>query len=127
MAEANKLTRAQGRGLAALLAQPTVKKAAAVAGVSERTLFYWLKLPSFTAAYRDGRRLLVEAALGQLQRLTAKAVQALRRNLTAGSPADQVRAALGVIDRAVKGVELLDIEERLASLEKDRKRERAKR
>jgi DNA-binding transcriptional MerR regulator len=122
-----KLTRKQEQAVAALLAQRTLKAAAQAVGVNESTLRTWLQQGAFVTAYREARRRVVEDAVAQLQRLTSKAVQALRRNLTAGSPADQVRAALGILDRAVKGVELLDIEERLAAVEKDRKRERAKR
>ena len=46
-----KLTRKQEQAVAALLEQPTVLRAATVAGVSERTLRLWLKDPGFKAAY----------------------------------------------------------------------------
>jgi phage terminase small subunit len=122
----NNLTRKQERAVAALLAHPTVARAAAAAGVSERSVYHWLKEPTFLKAYREGRRQLVEAALGQLQRATAQAVRTLVRNLKAVKASDQVRSALGILDRAVKGVELIDLEERVAELEQVAELERAR-
>jgi AcrR family transcriptional regulator len=120
------LTRKQERAVAALLAHPTVAQAAAAAGVSERSLYNWFKEPAFLKAYREGRRQLVEAALGQLQRATAQAVRTLVRNLKAAKASDQVRSALGILDRAVKAVELIDLEERVAELEQVADLERAR-
>jgi hypothetical protein len=104
--------------VAALLALPTVAAAAQKAGVSERTLRNWLKLPAFVSAYREARRQIVELAIGQLQRLTHQAVEALQKNLACGKEAVEVSAAFGVLDRAFKGVELVDLAERVKALER---------
>jgi hypothetical protein len=117
MAGAGNLSRKQEQAVAALLSEPTVAAAASNAGVAERTLWRWLQVPEFHAEYRAARRRVVEGAIGQLQRATVEAVETLRRNLNCGSPSTEVRAALGILDQAVRGVELLDIEELLSELE----------
>src|SRR5438093_635470 len=105
----SKLDRKQEALIAALLTEPTHAAAATQAGVSEATLHRWLHLPEFQAAYRLARRGVVETAIGRLQQSTGKAVAALERNLTCGQPSNEIRAALGMLDHAVKAVELLDL------------------
>jgi hypothetical protein len=114
----DKLSRKQEEAVAALLQHPTLRRAAAAAGVDEKTLRKWLKLPAFLIAYRAARRQVVEAAIGHLQRATAAAVKALRRNLTCGHPGTEVRAALGIAQLAILGLDKMDFEERLSALEK---------
>src|SRR5262245_56217950 len=122
MSAGSKLTRKQEAVIAALLTEPTHAAAAAKAGVGEATLQRWLLLPAFQAAYRLARRSIVEAAIGRLQLSTGKAVEALERNLTCGHPGSEIRAALGLLDQAVKAVELIDLVERVDTLEEiDRK------
>jgi hypothetical protein len=103
--------------LAALLAEPTIAEAAARAGISESTLLRWMAEPEFKARYRAARRQVVEAAIGRLQSVTTKAVDALERNLSCGIPAVEVGAAKSILDQAIKGVELVDLVERVEQLE----------
>ncbi len=110
------LSRKQEAAIAALLSCRTVRRAAAKAGVSERSLHTWLTLPEFVAEYRAARKRIVEAALGRLQRSTAKAAAALERNLRCGRPADEIRAAAVILDNAVRAVEVLDLGEQIAEL-----------
>jgi hypothetical protein len=121
-----KLGRKQEQAIAALLAEPTVEKAAATAGVPYRTLKSWLTRPDFLAAYRRARDAVVEEAVVVLQKLTTSAAVALGRNLTCGTPGVEVRAALAVFDTAFKAAELLDLVGRLEELER-RDRERQER
>jgi hypothetical protein len=112
-----KLTRKQEQAIAALLSEATVSSAAEKAGVGEVTLYRWLKLPDFMAAYREARREVVEKAVAQLQQSSWAASTTLVRLL--GSPSDSVRlrAAQTILDQANKGLEVLDFEERIAALE----------
>jgi hypothetical protein len=50
------LTPDQERAILALLNQPTIGKAAEEAKVGERSLYRWLKDPTFAGAYREARR-----------------------------------------------------------------------
>jgi hypothetical protein len=117
MAGTGELTPKQERAVCALLRHGSIRKAAPAVPVNEKTLRLWLKQPAFVTAYREARRQAVEAALGLLQRDAVRAARALRRNLRCGKPGDEIRAALGILGTAVKAVELLDMEERLAALE----------
>jgi hypothetical protein len=113
-----KLKRKRDALIAALLTESTHAAAATKAGVSEATLHRWLRLPVFQTAYRQARRGIVEAAIGRLQQTAGKAVDTLDRNLACGQPGNEIRAALGILDHAVKAVELLDVVERVEELER---------
>jgi hypothetical protein len=113
-----KVTRKQQQAIAALLAEPSIRKAALACSVDESTLRKWLKNPTFLSEYRSARRAVVEAAVGQLQRAAGAAVKTLRKALGCPNASVAVRSALGILDRAFAGVELLDHEMRLAELEK---------
>src|SRR5262249_586200 len=79
-----KLRRTQEQTIAALLDQPTLSAAAETAGVSERALRDWLKLPAFQAAYADARRAVLERTVVRLLSITGKAVETLKQNLDCG-------------------------------------------
>ena len=111
------LSGTQVTAIAALMSTPTVAGAARKAGVSPDTLWLWLRDPVFQSAYRATRRAAVEEAVSALQRASVEAVATLERLLKCGKPTVEVRAATGIIDRAVKGVETLDLEARIAALE----------
>jgi transposase-like protein len=112
-----KLTRKQEQAIAALLSTSTVSDAARRVGVSESTLGRWLQRPEFVTLYRQHRRQLLDHSLVGLQKATGDAVETLVRNLTCGTPAVEVRAAVALLDLSWKGTELLDLEARVAELE----------
>jgi hypothetical protein len=114
---AEKLTPKQAAALAALVTEPTHADAAAKAGVSEATLYRWLRLPKFRATYLEVRRRLVEGVVTRLQQLATDALESLHRNLRCGKPSAEIRAAAYIVDRIFSGMELLDLAERVAQLE----------
>jgi hypothetical protein len=73
--------------------------------------------PEFRARSRAARRQVVEGAIGRLQAAATRAVDALTRNLSCGTPAVEVGAARTILDQAVKAVELVDLAERIEALE----------
>lgn len=105
------------RLIAALLSTPTHDAAATAAGVSVATIQRYLRQQAFQKAYRSARNRLVEVAIGQLQQVAGKAVDTLERNLTCGRPGDEVRAAVAILEHAYRGVEALDVADRLAQIE----------
>src|SRR5262245_33850348 len=105
--------------IASLLTEPTIELAAQKTGIGTATLTRWLRNDDFVAAYRQARRQLVESALGQLQRVAAEAVETLRKHLTAPKAGDQIRAALGILDHAVKAVEFIDLVEQVEALKRE--------
>ena len=112
-----KLERKQELAIVALLREPTVGETAKATGISEITLWRWMQQPEFTERYRAARRQVLEQAIAQLQQASGEAVETLRRNLTCTVASVEVRAALAIIDQAVKGAEVLDLETRIAVLE----------
>ena len=112
-----KRDRLEDRALVALLSESTIEAAAKRADVAESTLLRWLQDPEFKAKHRAARRSIVESAVGRLQAVATKAVDTLERNLSCGIPAVEVGAAKSVLDQAVKAVELIDLAERVESLE----------
>jgi hypothetical protein len=100
-----KLTAKQEALIAALLTEPTHAAAADKAGVSEATLYRWLQLPEFRAAYHAARRQLVEAAVGRMQAATGEVVDTLLAVVREGEKdSDRVRAGLALLDRALRGL-----------------------
>jgi hypothetical protein len=118
-----KLSRKQEQAIAALLSKSSIVKAAAAAGVAEKTLRLWLKDASFQDAYRTARREVVEGSIARLQRATVAAVRTLRKALTCGHSATEVRAAIAILEHASRGVELVDLAQRIKVLEQARKQE----
>ena len=85
--------------------------------VSDRTLYRRLKEPAFRQSYLAARRLIMEHAVGSLQRASLGAVEALIRNLKCGVPGTEVRTAQVILEASTKGVEVLKFEGRLTTIE----------
>ena len=112
-----KLSRKQQQAIAALLSHSTIEAAAKAIGITSVTMRRWLKSPQFQAEYRAARRQVVELAIARLQYITDTAVTTLTRNLKCGQPSIEVRAAMGILDRAIKAIEIFELEGRLTAVE----------
>jgi hypothetical protein len=113
------LTPAQHRAVIALLEYPTVKEAAEATGVHKATLYKWLQVPDFQAAYREARRQAISRATARLQQISSEAVEALWEIVAdrGQQGASRVGAARVILDYAAKMTELEDLEARIARLE----------
>lgn len=107
------------KALSALLETSTITEAAMKANLSPATLYRYLADDDFQKEYRKARRALVESSIGQIQSATGEAVETLRKNLACENPAVEVRAAQILLDTAFKGIELMDVLERLETLENE--------
>lgn len=107
--------------MAALLTAPTQAAAAAQAGIGEATLQRWLRLPEFQLAYRQARQQLLDRAVGKLLAACSLAVDTLREQLQTVRSTDRIKAALGILNQAIRGAELLDLAERVSELERQHK------
>jgi hypothetical protein len=114
-----KFPRKKEEAIAALLTRPSVEEAARTIGVEPKTLRRWMRVPEFQAAYLQARREAVTQALARMQQGSGAAASVIFKLMVDASapPAVRLRAAECVFDRAIRGVELEDIEARLAALE----------
>ena len=103
----------------ALMEYPSHQKAASALGISEVTLWRSMKQPEFAEAYRKARREAFSQSVARLQHASNAAVGTLLRVMTSpeASPSSRVRAAEVVLTNALRGIEVEDIEARVAKLE----------
>jgi hypothetical protein len=108
----------QETALNALLAHPTFKDAAQAAGVSEVTLWRYLREEKFAARYRTARREVVEHATMRLQHHAGDAAQTLHEiAVDKDSSASARVAARAILDQSLRAVELGEMQARVEQLE----------
>ncbi|MBU6382588.1 MAG: hypothetical protein KGR21_09315 [Proteobacteria bacterium] len=108
----------RARALAALMTSATVKSAAALSGVGERTLHRWLRDPEFAAQLAEVEAELVDGAARRLLSLTEDAIRSLAQ-LSVGAEDDgiRLRTAVAILDQAARWRESVSIEKRVVALE----------
>jgi len=116
----SKFGRKKELAIAALLTHRSVEDAARAVDLNHNTLLNWLKIPTFVKEYRAARREVVNQSVARLQQATGAAGTVMLKLMTDPNvpAAVRLRAAECVFDRAFKGVELEDLEERVAELER---------
>lgn len=95
----------------------SVAETARECGVGETTIRGWLREAEFAAHVREIRAELLSITVGKLANASAAAVDTLAANLNAERPGDAIGAAKAIIDRHLKGAELLELDERVRALE----------
>lgn len=123
MKETPILTTKQQAALLALVTCATLAEAAKMCGVSEVTLWRWQQEPAFAAAYADIRRRAIEQAFTTLQANCGEATRTLVSLLqdVTTPPAVRVSACRSVLEYALRGAELIDMNARLSALESQQK------
>jgi hypothetical protein len=102
----------------AVLTHPGLESAAKALRISYVTLWRWLKDPVIAQRLHEARKDAWGRAMGQLREAGPEAVAALRRTLReAESESVTVSAARTVLEFGLRAVELVDIQERLDTLE----------
>jgi hypothetical protein len=121
-----KFGRKKEEAIAALLSQRSIEEAARVAGIGTTTLLRWLKIPEFKDEYLKARREAVEQAGARLQQATGAAGVTILKLMTDPTvpPGVRLRSAERVFDYAFKGIEVEDIDMRVAELEQTVKQAR---
>jgi uncharacterized protein (UPF0147 family) len=114
-----KFGRRKELAIAALLVAPTLAEAAQVCGVSERTIRRWLQDEAFARRYRRERMRMLESCVNLLRQKSAAAVETLAdvANDKASPAGARVSAARSLVELAIKGAEVQDLEERIGELE----------
>jgi transposase-like protein len=114
-----KFGRKKEEAVAALLTQKSVEDAARSVGLNPNTLLKWLQVPEFRALYLKARREAASQAIARIQQgMGAAAITMLKLMTDPNVPAAvRLRAAEAVVGFGLKGIEVEDIEVRLAELE----------
>jgi hypothetical protein len=107
------------KALIALLETTSVRQAAEKCGLSERTLFKFLEDADFKTEYRNARRQTVESAIAKIQNAASEAVERLRDLMHCENPVVEARCAQIIYENSVKGMEMLDLAERLEEVENE--------
>ena len=94
-----RLTPRQERAVLALLNEPTIKRAAEVAHVGERTLARWLRQAVFAEAFEEARREAFDHALSLTQKYAAMAVHTFAKVMSdpVSTSASKVSAASALL------------------------------
>lgn len=113
------MTEKQEKALAALVTCPTIKAAAAAAGIDYRTMRRYLEDPDFAKEYRHLTTEMLADARMRGQQLLAPALDTLAEICTDPEVknSDRIAAARSILEWATRLTELTDIVERLEALE----------
>jgi biotin carboxyl carrier protein len=101
----------------ALASGESVKDAARLANVSERTVYRRLRNESFAQRVNQARTSMLQQAVGRLARAVPKASEVLDKLLDSASERVRLQAAKAVMDCSVKLGDAVSYEQRLGSLE----------
>ncbi len=103
----------------ALLTSPSIQEAAAEAGLAARTLRRWLQEAGFRQRYLEARRQVVQQAVAHAQQECSAAVHtwATIRDDSEAPPGARLRAGEMLVNLAVKGIEIEDLETHITALE----------
>ncbi len=113
------MTPKQRKALAALLIEPTQKKAAEAAGISENTMRNYLADPEFQMEYQDQLSGIVKSAADQARRLLSPAMDCLLEVMQDKSQRADVRvqASRAALEYGPKVVNMADYDRRISELE----------
>lgn len=117
MKRSGEISPKQQKLIALLLTERTIDVACQKANVAPTTYWRWMREQQFLFAYRAARRGIFENTVAKLQSIVFAAVDTLERNLNCENPAVEIRAAAIVLEQSLKGLEILDVEARLETLE----------
>ena len=111
------LSAKQLKGIAAIMQESTMEKAAKKAGVNRATLYRWMEIPAFREKLEWGQRAAFAGALARLQAAAKLAVERLIEALDSKNANERRLAASEILGLCFKGKEIGEFSERLAELE----------
>lgn len=122
MAKNDRLTTRQQGAIRALLdpSTPTIATAAKAAGVSQETLYRWMREDAaFTAALSDAQGAAIDGAVRQLTALAERAILVVHSVLVDRNASDsaRLRAATIALEMLLRLKDAADFETRLRALE----------
>jgi hypothetical protein len=117
-AQNDRLGNKKRRALRALLAEPTIARAAKAASISERTLYRYMAEADFRAALRSAQGDMLGAAALRLSGLLQKALDVIGLDFEPAVDGRIRLTAAGLVLRHVAGLlEYMSLESRVSALE----------
>ena len=115
------MTKNQERALTALLSCPTMKAAAAAAGIDYRTIRRYMQNPEFIAEYRRITTELLTDARLRAQQAISPALETLSRICEddQAKKMERIAAARSILEWSIRLTEMTDIVERIEALEEN--------
>lgn len=106
--------------LNALLTNPTIRQAAESVGVSESTVYNYLKKPEFAEEFAKAKADMLRQTTGYLQTQTAETISIINdiAKDDAVNPQTRLTACRTLLEYCLKFTETCDILERIEKLEK---------
>lgn len=103
----------------ALIAQPTIKAAAASCGIAEKTLHGWLKEADFAKQVREAQQAVTRGTIARILSTVGLAVETLVEVASDKelAPGPRVTAARTLLEHTLKVYELEEVQRRLDELE----------
>ena len=89
------------KALTALLTTSSVKDAATQSGLSEETIYRYLRDDDFKSEYQNRQSQIVEGVVSSLKQTALEAVETLRRNLNCDNPQAEIRAAQIILENVL--------------------------
>lgn len=111
------MTPKQELALAYLIESGSRKEAAKKAGITERTLYKYLKDEEFSAAYRAARSEMMKNTTDRINACMMPAINTLLYVMKSGSPNARVAAARTILEYGLRITEANEIMERIIKLE----------
>lgn len=103
--------------IALLLTEKTIDEACTKGKIAPITYWRWMQNETFLREYRRARRSILENTVARLQSSTHQAIETLERNLNCENAAAENRAAQIILEQSIRGLEMLDVENRVEVLE----------
>ena len=107
------------KAIAALVANPSIKQAAIVCGVNERTLRRWLDDEAFSREVAEARQAVSKSIMAAVMSRATKAAEVLDDVMSnaKASPYARTQAAKALLELSFKALEVSEIIERIEELE----------
>ncbi len=114
------LTPKQRQLIEALITTNEIRAACKLAHVAEISYYRWIKLPHFTAAYKEAQGKSFDDTLSDLKAKAPHALNTLYRHATASyvkpTASSQVRAAMELLDKSLELGKLEEIQAQINDL-----------
>jgi len=110
----------KGNAVYTIISTPTIKQAAGIIGVTEKTVHKWLNEPAFAREVQEAQEAATRNAVRRIMSTVDNAVSTLEtimQDATAAT-APRVTAAAKLLDSALRAYDMIDIQNRLDAIER---------